>query len=78
MMKTHTTLTKTLAALALCGLLLALPALTLAQAEPAAEQQPVPVGIATLVFLLGAGAVLLVGSVMIARDTFTGDTDESS
>ncbi len=77
-MHTHTSRAKTLAALALCGLLLALPALALAQAEPAAaEQPPAPVGIATLIFLLGAGAVLLVGGAMIARDSFTGDVDEN-
>jgi hypothetical protein len=77
-MNTHTTLAKTLAALALCGLLLALPALALAQAEPAtAEEQPAPVGVATLVLLLGMGAVVMVGGAMIARDSFTGDADEN-
>lgn len=70
-------LTKPLIVALVCGLLLALPALALAQAE-AAEQPPAPVGIATLVFLLGTGAVMLVGGVMIARDNFRGDADENS
>lgn len=72
-------LAKPLMVALVCGLLLALPALALAQAEPAAaEQPPAPVGIATLVFLLGAGAVMLVGGAMIARDNFRGDSDENS
>jgi len=55
----------------------ALPALAQAAPAPAAVEQAAPVGIATLVFLLGAGAVLLVGGIMLARDSFRGDSDEN-
>ena len=70
-----------LLALVLCGLLLALP-VTLAQdeepIEPAPveteeEASPVAPGTATLFFLVGMGAVMLVGGAMWARDNFQPD-----
>lgn len=73
---------RTIARVLLIALLLTMPltgALALAEEGPAtSEQPPAPVGIATLVFLLGAGAVVLVGGAMIARDNFRGDSDENS
>lgn len=76
-MNTFNKLVKPLMVALVCALAFtpALPAL--AQAAPAAAEQATPVGIATLVFLLGAGAVLLVGGVMLARDSFRGDSDEN-
>ncbi|MGQ9887629.1 MAG: hypothetical protein ACUVSX_03975 [Aggregatilineales bacterium] len=55
----------------------ALPVLAQTAPASAAAEQAAPVGIATLVFLLGAGAVLLVGGIMLARDSFRGDSDEN-
>ncbi len=59
------------------SLLLAVP-LTFAQEEAAAETEAAAPGISTLVFLLGAGAIVIVGSTMLARDTFQSDSDEQS
>jgi hypothetical protein len=62
---------------ALCLLLNALPAFAqeaTPEAAPAAAEttEAPPAGLSTLILLLGAGAVLLVGGVMVARDRFSG------
>jgi len=58
------------------SLLLAVP-LTVAQEEAsAAEANPAAPGIATLVFLLGAGAIIVVGGVSMARDNYRPDEDK--
>jgi|GEM_PF-4890742 len=62
---------------ALCLLLTALPAFAqeaTPEAAPAAAEttEAPPAGLSTLILLLGAGAVLLVGGVMVARDRFSG------
>lgn len=61
---------------AVCLLLVALPVFAqeaAPEAAPAAEAaETAPAGVSTLVLLMGAGAVLLVGGVMVARDRFSG------
>lgn len=62
---------------ALCLLLTALPAFAqeaTPEAAPATAEttEAPPAGLSTLILLLGAGAVLLVGGVMVARDRFSG------
>lgn len=76
---TYTKLTKLFVITLVCALalLLVLPALAQAATNTATAERAAPVGIATLVFLLGAGAVLLVGGIMLARDSFRGDSDEN-
>lgn len=60
-----------LTALTLLGLLLlAAPAM----AQEAAAQEG-PSGIPLLFLLIGLGAVVIVGGVMIARERFTGDAE---
>lgn len=51
--------------------------LTLAQEETAEAPAAVP-GISTLVFLLGIGAIIVVGGAMLARDSFKSDSEERS
>ncbi len=64
-----------LIALLIGSLLLAVP-LTVAQEEaPAAETNPAAPGIATLVFLLGAGAIIVVGGVTLARGSYHPEDD---
>lgn len=68
-------------ALVLCGLLLVLPVALAADDEPVettavaaeADTAPVAPGTGTLIFLVGLGAVTLVGGAMWARDNFTPD-----
>lgn len=74
------TFRKFLLALVLCSFLIAVP-LTLAEEAPGAETQTTeevasPPGAATFVFLLGAGAILIVGGAMLARDNFRGDSSK--
>lgn len=72
------TIKKFLLALVLCSLLIAIP---LTMAEDATEPQttaevdntPKP---APLIFLLGAGAIIIVGVVMTARSNFRGDSSK--
>jgi hypothetical protein len=53
--------------------------MTVAQEEaPAAEANPVAPGIAPLVFLLGAGAIIVVGGASFLRDNYKSDKDEGS
>lgn len=59
------------------SLFLAVP-LTFAQEEATAETAAPAPGISTLIFLLGAGAIVIVGGTMLARDTFQSDSDEQS
>jgi hypothetical protein len=56
--------------------LLALPLLVMAQEEEAAAPAE-PVGLTTLVFLLGLGAVVVVGGRAMLRDTFNSDKGSS-
>lgn len=69
-------LKKLLLTLVLCSLFLVVP---LAMAEDAAgtattEVATAPPGAATFMFLLGVGAILIVGLAMIGRDSFRGDS----
>jgi hypothetical protein len=57
------------------SLLLTTPAL-LAAEEAAAETPSSPVGISTLIFLLGLGAVIIVGGAMLARDSFKSENED--
>jgi hypothetical protein len=66
-----------LATLLLGALLLSVTGLTAAQ-EAAAETSASAPGISTLIFLLGAGAILVVGGAMIARDSFRADGDDKA
>ncbi|MAS32610.1 MAG: hypothetical protein CL610_01300 [Anaerolineaceae bacterium] len=63
----------------LASLLLAAPIGLMAQEEEpaAAEMQSAAPGISTLIFLLGAGAIIVVGGAMMARDNFQSETDET-
>jgi hypothetical protein len=61
----------------LLGLLLAVP-LALAQEEAAAEAPTAAPGISTLIFLLGAGAVIIVGGARMARDSYRSDDKDGS
>lgn len=77
----HLTLKKLLLMGLLCGLLL-LPLAVSAAEESTATEEPaavettteeapeIPGGLNTLVFLLGAGAIIAVGGLMMARDNF--------
>ena len=61
------------------GLVLAPMALSAQDEAPLAEQDmSAAPGISTLVFLLGAGAIIIVGGAMIARDNFESDGDAGS
>lgn len=68
-------------ALVLCSFLTLIP-LALAEEAPAAEAQTTteetaaPPGAATFMFLLGAGAILIVGLAMLGRDNFRGDSSK--
>jgi hypothetical protein len=74
------TLRKLLLALVLCSFLIVIP-LVMAEEASVAEAQtttevdnsPKP---APLIFLLGAGAIIIVGAVMIARNNFRGDVSK--
>lgn len=67
-----------LLALLLGSFLLAMPLTMTAQdAEPAAEEtSTVPGGVSTLMFLLGVGAIIIVGGAMLARDNFKSESSE--
>lgn len=62
-------------ALLLGGLLLAVPIALAQESAPAADSAAAP-GISTLVFLLGAGAIIIVGGVSMARDSYSKGSDE--
>ena len=68
-------------AVLLSGLLLLETATMMAQeATPAAEATAAsqPQGIGTLVFLLGIGAIIIVGGAIMARESFKSDGSERS
>lgn len=68
-----------LLAVLLSGLLLAAPVLAQeTAAETTEEAAPAVPGISTLVFLLGAGAIIIVGGALIARDNFQSDNNDSA
>lgn len=72
------TFRKLIIALALWSLLIAVP-LAMAEEAAGAESQAAqaataPPGAATLMLLLGAGAILIVGLTIMARDNFRGDS----
>lgn len=63
----------------LLGSLLLVVPLALAQdAAPAADSNAAIPGIATLVFLLGAFAIIVVGGATLLRDTYRSDDDQNS
>jgi len=70
---------KFLLALVLCSLFVVVP-LTMAEEAPEAEttteETAAPPGAATFMFLLGAGAILIVGGAMLGRDNFRGDSSK--
>lgn len=77
----HNRLRRSIIALALCLFLLMLPLGGIMAQEggaegAAAETASVP-GVGTFVFFIGAGAILLVGVAMIARDRFKEESDGS-
>jgi hypothetical protein len=68
------TIKRLLLALVLSSMLLALPLALSAQDEEAViEESAGPEGLSTLFFLLGAGAIIIVGGVALARDNFKAD-----
>ncbi len=59
------------------NLLLSVPfVLATEEAEAVADAAAVPGGVSTLMFLLGVGAIILVGGAMLARDSFKSDNSE--
>jgi hypothetical protein len=64
--------------LLLGSLLLAIPMAFAQEEAPAAETSAAAPGIATLVFLLGAGAIIVVGGASLARDRYNADKNERS
>jgi hypothetical protein len=58
--------------------LLSLPVtITAQETEPPAEETAAtPDGVSTLMFLLGAGAIVVVGGAMLARDNFRSEQNE--
>jgi protein-S-isoprenylcysteine O-methyltransferase Ste14 len=66
---------KALLLLGLCALLL--PVMATAAQEAASQPAAQPPALGTLIFLLGAAAIVIVGGAMIARDNYREDSDES-
>ena len=58
----------------IASMLLVAP-MTLAAQETPAETAQGPSGLMVLAFLLGAGGIILVGGMMLARDNFQGDDE---
>lgn len=74
--KTHLS---TFVIILVCGLLVALPFVSLAQHDTTPTETTKdtgPEGYSLLMLLVGLVGVTLVGGVMIGRDTFKGETDE--
>jgi hypothetical protein len=67
-----------LLALLLGSLLLAVPMAFGQEEAPAAETEAAAPGISTLVFLIGAGAIIIVGGASLARDSYRSDNDKKS
>jgi hypothetical protein len=66
-------------ALLIFVLLLAVPLTFAQEAAPTAAETPAAApGISTLVFLLGAGAIIVVGGASLARDRYNADKNEGS
>lgn len=72
-------LKKALILVLLCAMLLTVASATFAQEAPNAEtptsSTEAPAGLGTLVLLMGLGAVVLVGGVMVARENFKAGDD---
>lgn len=64
-----------LTTLLLCSLLLAVP-LAYAEDAPGSGEPVAPIGVTTLILLLGLGAVSAVGVISLARGSFKGENGD--